>query len=875
MKKMKQFFKRATSLVLSLLMLLTPTVTALAAGLDAHDHEHAQSVEEHDGPVWDGKWHGTTGSLIAQNYSYTDLEKAILACSGLIGETYEVEIPTDEKNSDLVSVDAAAQTVTAKPYKKTDDQVWTPTKAILKYTKQDGTEGELAVTLDEVNGEYVGTFQKPANSYHVEVTYSLLITLERSLQQLLVRTPYDLVNGYKEVSGAYYAFSDAMELFDEDIIAGLRTLRDGAKYEIEHEGEVLYSYTFGLDENSLVKAAITNLLKNYEDNGKAFSLEKYCADYKSAKNKLQFMLEHGADMKADIDFFAEQIIAINDNIEDLKNLSKELDAIVEGPLNLEDEIVTIKDAHQLLLDEYEKKIAESVDELLGELKKYLKGSDEVNPEYKDELDTFWNQLFDEYWTEENKNELVDEAFAKVEEKINEEITKAFGANWSTTKKEILDEAFGASWATTKEKLVDVLFPVVIAELEEEYQIKEKTDFVDEKQPDDRDALVKDIVNAVADEVDESLASLKEDLDKNILFRTIDLSLTDLRGKKRDELKAALEETEDNYEAAKTLIGMAGSALSKEKADEYIDLINTAMQSLFDIQNAAELNLEKIVYRIYDIKTSEGLYDFLWQYVTGDYEGKKTAAEIKEEKKVEFANELEKTEKKEELRTEFSKQLDNPDDEYKALVEDVKETAKENATLLGWEKAAEELGMKNTDFKDIATAKAAVKSEIKNQLNDTDSDLYKEAVKAIKEEIAKQLDDSTSEMAIKAKKEIEKKAKEEAEPLLKDKQEEIDALGKEAEEKAAQIDGLLDGDLELSAREAKKYKNQKWDFTENKYVKDGIDADQYKALDDAVKAVYEATSGNVASPNFTIEDTITAYETVLTGLVSQQVVTVKV
>ncbi|MBR4287985.1 MAG: hypothetical protein IKT50_00945, partial [Clostridia bacterium] len=348
-----QFFKRVTALVLSLVMMLAPTVNAIAAVVNLQDPLQSQPSLQNGSNVDDGKWHGTTGELIIANYDLNDAEKAILACSGLMGETFAVEIPTDEKNSDLVSVDAENQTVTALPY-EVGGQVWTPTKAILKYSNLDGSAGtDIEVPLSESGNKYVGSFQKPANSYRVEVTYSLLITIEKAVQRLLLDIPYYLVDGYSKINEAYNIFSNALVPFEEKI-GELRALYDGVKYEIKQDGEVIYTYTIGLKDGSKVKEAIGNLLNDFDSNGNHFTLAKDCDEFRTSASKVQFMLERGAAMKEHVDFFAAQIITISDNSQELRDLAKELEAFVKDPATPgDDKITSIADAKVMMEEEAE------------------------------------------------------------------------------------------------------------------------------------------------------------------------------------------------------------------------------------------------------------------------------------------------------------------------------------------------------------------------------------------------------------------------------------------------------------------------------------------------------------------------------------------
>ena len=153
MKSCKQISKRALAILLSLLMVATnigvlPIVAAESAG-------SASQAEPQD-----NVWSGTTGSLVAGNYELNKYEEAILFSTGLIGDTYSVEVP-DSANNGLVSINADAQMVTAIPY-ETNGFVWVPTAAVIKYTAADGSAGaDVSVPLTKAGENYVGTYTVP------------------------------------------------------------------------------------------------------------------------------------------------------------------------------------------------------------------------------------------------------------------------------------------------------------------------------------------------------------------------------------------------------------------------------------------------------------------------------------------------------------------------------------------------------------------------------------------------------------------------------------------------------------------------------------------------------------------------------------------
>ncbi len=272
-------------------------------------------------------WNGTAGELVAENYPLNDYEKAILACSGLAGATYSVEIPSGD-NTGLVTVDADAQTVTAKAY-TAGGFTWEPTAAVLKYTLADGTAGtDVNVTLNKVGEVYVGNFQKPANSYRAEVTYSLLIGMDEADQKLLLNTPFILAEGYGQLKSAASVLGMATDTIDGKM-EELRVLYNGMSFKVTFEGQE-FGYTIGLEEDSEVKKALGNLLADYDSNGGRSTLALDIEAYTQAKSKVQFMLEKGAEMKEHISAFFTQIATIEANSDELLELADQLEVLANG-----------------------------------------------------------------------------------------------------------------------------------------------------------------------------------------------------------------------------------------------------------------------------------------------------------------------------------------------------------------------------------------------------------------------------------------------------------------------------------------------------------------------------------------------------------------
>lgn len=346
MKLCKQVSRRALAILLSLMILATnigvlPIFAADSNGSVPHQHG--------DEPK-DNAWSGTTGSLVAGNYELNKYEDAILVSTGLIGDTYSVEVP-DSTTEGLVSIDADAQMVTAKPY-ETDGFVWVPTAAVIKYTAADGSNGtDISVTLNKVGENYVGSFVKPANSYRIEVTYSLYIPVDAALQQALLNAPYYLVEGYDKVSAAVDGSLALVAETMNEKMEDLRQIASGSKYDIVYDDQVVYSYNTPALSDGDVKDALNDLLADYDANGGTLTLAKFCKAYQTAPSKVQFAIEQGAAFKEHIKWFYSRISAIGN-----EDGQAELNAFADSlPASVN---TAIEDAVQTVINKAVEKAAE-------------------------------------------------------------------------------------------------------------------------------------------------------------------------------------------------------------------------------------------------------------------------------------------------------------------------------------------------------------------------------------------------------------------------------------------------------------------------------------------------------------------------------------
>ncbi len=167
--KGKVFWKRSLALVLAAALLLS-NMNGLAVLTDAADNATTTK---------------TLAELIAENYTLSDAEEAILNSGYLVCESYTYDTPTADNN--LVKVDTENFKITADSF-KTGERKWVPTKAVIEY-------GGKQLTVDLTDG--VGTYDPDVvgNAFSVKVTYDLSITASKEDQVALLDTIAALKQG--------------------------------------------------------------------------------------------------------------------------------------------------------------------------------------------------------------------------------------------------------------------------------------------------------------------------------------------------------------------------------------------------------------------------------------------------------------------------------------------------------------------------------------------------------------------------------------------------------------------------------------------------------------------------------------------------------
>ncbi len=304
---MKNVAKRIASMILCAAMLIGCANFSWSA---SSDEPSVSAVSE----TADAK---TVGQIIVENYEFFNAkELAIISCTALIGGGCEINRPSDDDG--LLSVDAANKTVTAAE-KEDNGLVWKPVSAKVIYKNDDGAEAK-PIVFSLVGGK--GSYDCPADRYTIEVEYQLDAVIDESVQEALINAPADLVQGVINLN----------EL-DKYVRMGLRNIKDSI--------DELFSLTSELDENSEDAKVIVELYNEVKEN-KNFKLYTLLNNYRSASNKVEYLLKHGEEIKAENERICKDFTVISCENSEVRKLiaactGAELDNELKTKLELAEE----------------------------------------------------------------------------------------------------------------------------------------------------------------------------------------------------------------------------------------------------------------------------------------------------------------------------------------------------------------------------------------------------------------------------------------------------------------------------------------------------------------------------------------------------------
>ncbi len=208
--------------------------------------------------------HTVTGAqLVAENYSQlTAEEKELLILLGA-GGSFTYAVP--DKSDELVSIDTAAKTITAQEYTYAG-LTWKPAAAQLQDLSGQKLED---VALSGGKGSYAAA----AESFAVQVTYVLKISLDTDVQDSLLSSLRDLASGKKAADSVKGSMDDL------DLIATamdvLVQLRNGVNYSL---GGGTVTVRLGAEARSAVDA----LNAQYKANGGKLDLQLCLEAYTAA-----------------------------------------------------------------------------------------------------------------------------------------------------------------------------------------------------------------------------------------------------------------------------------------------------------------------------------------------------------------------------------------------------------------------------------------------------------------------------------------------------------------------------------------------------------------------------------------------------------------
>lgn len=212
MQKHERTGKRLLALVLALVMALSTVTECLAA---------VTSVQR---PV--GEAEVTMGKLLAEAYSgsLTDSEKALLKSGYLAGDKAYVFTPPAADNSNgLVTIDKDSRKVTASSYKD-GELMWTPVEAAVIVAGK--TVDNVQLVESSNSGVYTGVVTTNETSYSVAVKYRMYITVDQSVQNMMLGAGKDLKDAVEAVVSAAEGANCLEELLQTKVTISLECIQD-------------------------------------------------------------------------------------------------------------------------------------------------------------------------------------------------------------------------------------------------------------------------------------------------------------------------------------------------------------------------------------------------------------------------------------------------------------------------------------------------------------------------------------------------------------------------------------------------------------------------------------------------------------------------
>ena len=319
MKHYSKLFKRVQAWVLTVAMLLPLVNSGLLLGISAADETL---------PVRD-KVVTTEGKLVADNYTLSEAEEALLESGLLAGVTHTVAVPNE--GDELVSVNQDTHAIKAVEWTDANGYVWKPVAVRIMV----GEDEKETVTL--TNGE--GTYVYDGNAFSVHVDYEVCVDVSVDTQTKLWNAAANLKDGLAYLDRVNEANVVISEIAsdeprydvdgDGDLDGNDWTVMDvlealaNATFPVRFTSGFEFSLGFANDDAKAAVAALREQMNRNKANGleETFDL---CLDvdaYGKSASKLQYLvnrdpLNGGARLNQNFRTTYEQIKATLKGLED-------------------------------------------------------------------------------------------------------------------------------------------------------------------------------------------------------------------------------------------------------------------------------------------------------------------------------------------------------------------------------------------------------------------------------------------------------------------------------------------------------------------------------------------------------------------------------
>ncbi len=340
-------WKRCFAALLAFIMMFTSANVSFAAGkLDAETNV----------------WSATAADIVAEHYGLASNPRLVaVLCNAAIdtGAAYQAAAPYQNGTSgkeDLLAVDYRSKTFYVQSYEETEGYAWLPVEAVLIAEGQEQESFALTESVSFYNDvEYYASqaFTYQGNSYTIQVTYQLELTLDTDEQQRLLDIPAHIGQSVKNVdktlSGMWYYLDEfggmipslyallSMSTRVEKTVV-TTTEVEGKKVE-STATEIVEEPFFDPEEHAAEIAAIQALYNEYMSDPADPKLDMFTVcdnSLSSSDSSLRYAMDHGAEIKETAAALYEKLAVLSDSVQlnsiyvKLKDLAPDLYASLKN-----------------------------------------------------------------------------------------------------------------------------------------------------------------------------------------------------------------------------------------------------------------------------------------------------------------------------------------------------------------------------------------------------------------------------------------------------------------------------------------------------------------------------------------------------------------